>query len=361
AGLLLFTHYLSSRRWPHLVLASISFALALFSNEVSVIALPLTLMTEWVWARQRGSAIKAGPGGYDKYAIWLGFVALVAFMSLAGPRAFRLQPGTLDPRQRFETYQIQGISLALAKEMVSYITYMIWPQILLWDLGVDAGSLALAVATLAGTLLLLARGTRHERLFISWALLALVPIVLFVPFGVADRYFYVAAMGLTAALGSAGVRLWDLLQTPRSLARWLPGAMLAMYLVTSVVALQVRALEWHRAGQMARDIVSQIIALQPEVPSNSHMFFVGLPARYGQAYIYMGGGIGSAIRMAYGDYRIQVYRSVDPDLKQWLDRAPDGISREGVYLFVYRDGVMEDHSGRVNDVKTFLNDWWWYH
>jgi hypothetical protein len=360
-GLALYLQFLSSRRWRYYALALACFVLAILSNEVGMISLPLAVLVDWAWHRERSASIGSGPGGYGKYAVWLALAGGFIVVSFAGSRAFRFERGPLDPRVLIETYQFQGLGTYLAKEMISYLTYMFWPQVPLWELRPNIPSLALAGVTLAGTLALLIRGTRYERVFVIWAVAALMPIVLFVPFGAADRYFYVPAAGMMLALSSLGIRGWDRLgPAARGAGRALLGGLVALYLVSSVALMQVRAIEWHRAGRMARDIVAQTVALQPQVAPDSRLFFVGLPARCGQAYVFMGGGIGSAVRMAYGERRVQVYRSVDPDLQRWLDSGADGVAPEGGCILVYRDGAMEDRSGRVDNLDAFLSAWWWY-
>jgi hypothetical protein len=95
---------------------------------------------------------------------------------------------------------------------------------------------------------------------------------------------------------------------------------------------------------MARDVVAQMVRLQPELPEGSRVFVVGLPGWYGHAHAFDGGGLGGAIRLAYGKLRPEIYRSVDPALVAWLASHSEGAPADGHYTFWYDGGTVRDVS-----------------
>jgi hypothetical protein len=134
---------------------------------------------------------------------------------------------------------------------------------------------------------------------------------------------------------------------------------LVLYLASSAAMIQQRIGEWRRAGEIARDTIAQVVALRPEMARDSRLFFVGLPRRYGQANV-LGTGIEGALRLAYHEIYLEIFRSPDPVLVAWLLAQEEVGRTPDHYVFLYDDGTVRDVSTRVADFEDFYESWWWY-
>lgn len=361
AGLVLFIIYLRRRQWRYYLLFSVCVVLAPFTQETGVLLLPFAFLIELLWRCEAGESWWAAwrnPGVYRKYIPWLLFLVVFIVFSFSGPRAFKLQTRQVDPRLVVEAYHFLGINVARVKDLLTYLTYLVWPQLPLHTLDVNLGSLALAGFSVCVLLVLFIKGKSSERFLLTWMLGALLPSVFFSPFGPTDRYFYLAGVGFALLLGQLGAQAYRRFQERWS--RILLGGVLCLYVVSSAVLLQARIVEWREAGEMAQDVIEQVLTLHPQVPPRSQMFFVSLPKRHGQAYVFLGGGIGGAMRTAYGDLHLKVYRSFDSRLEAWLVSGQGGDPTPGEYVFLYKGGRIEDKSAYVDDFEAFYESWWWY-
>jgi len=137
--------------------------------------------------------------------------------------------------------------------------------------------------------------------------------------------------------------------------------LMGLYLISSVMIMQQRIGEWRRAGEIAADVVEQAKRLYPDVPPESTMLFVALPDQYKQAYVFLGGGIGGAVYLAYGarPSAPRAYRARDPEVVSFLKEAePVEHPLPGVYVFLYKDGVLYDRSKVVNSLEPLRTGTW---
>lgn len=363
-ALLSFIVYLLSSKFKYYLTAWICAVGALTSYEVGVFLFPLMFLSELVL--DRGSwrtTLKAlyCLRMYVKYIPYLLLLILFVGLSFGGQRAFKLESTELDPRMGYETYHFVGVGLDAIKSFVSYWVYLVLPQIPLRSLDVGIGSVVLSLVVVGGSLLLFAFGRAVERFCLFWMGGVLLLFVFFVPFGNADRYFYLPAAGFSLLIGQLAVRLYEWIRKRwKEVARVGGIAIMILYLVSSLVLAQMRIQEWQQAGEVAQDIIEQVVGMHPEVPHCSQIFFVGLPGRSGQAYVFLGGGIGGVMRLAYQDPCLDVYRSVDPKLVQWLASREEAEPTPGQYVFLYEEGKVHDVSAGVRDFEDFYESWLWY-
>jgi hypothetical protein len=364
-----FKKYLNTRWLGWQILTLLSLCAAILSHEVGVILFPLLPLIELILhsSEERNTRAWLTFRFYYKYVPYLVLFGLYFLMTFGGARLFKLSTD-LTGRQlaaegfQYETYHLTGLSIDKIKYMLAYLTYLAYPQIPLRLLDPNLLTAMLALVTSLFLLFLLAKGSPIMRFSILWMVLAILPFVLFVPFGNADRYFYLPAAGFSVLVGTLACRGYDKLE-----ARW-PGwgqvilvCLLALYLVSSIILIQQRIGEWHRAGEIAADVVAQTRRLYPDVPPESTMLFVALPGQYKQAYVFLGGGIGGAVYLAYGAQPSapRAYQTRDPEVVSFLKEA-ELVEHPlpGVYVFLYEDGVLYDRSEMVNSLEPLRPGTW---
>jgi hypothetical protein len=201
----------------------------------------------------------------------------------------------------------------------------------------------------------LAKGTAVVRFLVIWIAATLTPYAFFVPFGNADRYFYIPAIGLSVFASVFGCWGYDKLKAcSATWTRMVAVLLVGLYLISSVMLMQQRISEWRRAGEIAADVVKQTKRLHPNVPPESTMLFVALPDQYKQAYVFLGGGIGGAVYLAYGAQPSapSAYRTRDPAVSSFLREAePVDHPLSGLYVFLYEEDTLYDKSNVVNSLK----------
>ncbi len=365
-ALLLFVAYLRTRRFKCCLLAWMCAVGALTSYEMGVVLFPLMLLTELVLERGAWrTTLKTlcCPRMYIKYIPFLLLLIFFVGLSFGGHPADKLQVTGLGSRVGYETYQSRGIGLNQTKEFVAYLVYLVLPQVPLRSLDVGVVTVILSLVVVGSLSALFIFGGAIERFCLLWMGGALLPFVFFVPFGNADRYFYLSAVGFSLLVAQLSVRSYHWLKKQWIVQSRAVGLfILILYLASSAILAQVRIDEWRQAGEIAEDIIEQVVEMHPRIPPCSRMFFVGLPGRCGQAFVFLGGGIGGAMRMVYDDPGLQVYRSNDPELQAWL------VSREeeeedytpGEYVFLFHGGAIYDKSAFVDDFEQFYGSWLWY-
>jgi hypothetical protein len=356
-ALICFSKYLKRGERRYYLATWVCSLLALATNEAGVVLLLLMPFLEWVleWPTFRQASVALRDGRtYRKY--WPLLVLMTAFLLLTFG-GVRLDKLTVN-----RTYHFTGWGGERVRCWASYLVYLTFPQLPLRSLDVTPLTVALATLVTLGLGAALAKGTAVVRFLVIWIGAALAPYVFFVPFGNADRYFYVPAIGLSILASILGCWGYDKLKA-RSVAwaRMVAVFLMGLYLISSVILMQQRISEWRRAGEIAEDVVEQTKRLHPNVPPESTMLFVALPDQYKQAYVFLGGGIGGAVYLAYGAQPSapRAYRTRDPAVSSFLkDAEPADHPLPGLYVFLYEEDTLYDKSNVVNGLEPLREGTW---
>ena len=174
-----------------------------------------------------------------------------------------------------DAYQILPLSLATLKDFFVYNTYLLLPFIPLRSL--DPSILTSLLATVCFFFLIAAFGVgvKLPRLAVVWMVAGILPYVLFVPYGNADRYFYLAAAGYALLVGRMVMRVYDLThqQGRMGTLELVVLSLLGVYVVAGTVTLRARLDEWQIAGNIASRVVQQTLSKYPE-PERGHLMLV---------------------------------------------------------------------------------------
>jgi hypothetical protein len=370
ASLLCFDRFLQTRRIWFQVGAVVCVCLAVATNEGGLVALPLMFLLDvssWNH-RQQGWRNLLRINTYLKYIPYLIFLVIYLAGTFGGSRLYKLNPAYGVPQApsegwKSDTYHLT-VGTSWVKDLVAYLTYLMYPQIPLRSLDVGLMAGALSILALLFLLFLLVRGQAAARFTVLWMGLTLVPFVLFVPFGNADRYFYMAAIGYSLLGGLLGCWAYDRIRArSKAVAQVASALVVGAYLVSSVALMQQRINEYRRAGEIVADIVEQAKQLVPSVPAESTMLFAGLPDQYGQAYVFLGGGIGGAIYLAYGGQPSSpvAYQTRDLQVAAFLrESRPVDKSLPGLYVFLYgADGTLRDKTDVVGSLGPLRESTWY--
>jgi len=363
-----FKKYLSTRWLGWQILTLLSLSVAILSHEVGTILFPLLPLIELLLhSEERNARAWFAFRFYYKYIPYLVLFGLYFLVTFGGARLFKLSTDLTEKQLtaegfQYETYHLTGLSIYGIKDMLAYLTYLAYPQIPLRLLDPNLLTAMLALVTSLFLLFLLVKGSPIMRFSILWMVLAILPFVLFVPFGNADRYFYLPAAGFSILVGTLACQGYDKLK-----ARWpswgqvILVCLLASYLVSSIILIQQRIGEWRQAGEIAADVVGQAKRLYPNVPPESTMLFVALPEQYKQAYVFLGGGIGGAVYLAYGAQPSapRAYQTRDPAVSSFLKKAePVDHPLPGLYVFLYENGILYDKSNVVSSLEPLRKGTW---
>lgn len=367
-SILCFRAYLRTGRLGYQLGTLVCVCMALLTNELGVILFPLLFLMEFVvWGSEQEKrpnffAIRT----YYKYIPYLILLVFYVGITFGGDRLFKLSSASGVQRVATEGWGYDTYHLMLGpsqvKDLVAYLTYVVYPHIPLRSLDVGLMTGMLSGFTLLFFFLLLVKGQVVVRFLILWTGLAVLPFVLFVPFGNAGRYFYVSAIGFSLLEGVIGCWAYDKVRARSATVAQIAAVLVGgVYLTSSVVLMQQRINEWRHAGEVAADIVEQAKRLYPGVPEGSTMLFVALPGQYEQAYIFLGGGIGGAIDLAYRDQSSSpsAYQTRHPEVVSFLkDARPVNRPLSGLYVFLYADGVLLDKTDVVDGLEPLQESTW---
>jgi hypothetical protein len=356
-ALICFSKYLERSGRHYYLITWVCSLLALATNEAGIVLLFLLPFLEWVleWPtfRQTSVALRDWQT-YRKY--WPLLVLMTAFL------LFTFGGGRLNKLTGNPTYHFTGWGSEQVRNWASYLVYLIFPQIPLRSLDVTSLTVALAALVALGLGAALAKGTAVVRFLVIWIGATLAAYVFFVPFGNADRYFYVPAVGLSIFASVIGCWGYDKLKARSAMwARMVAVLLIGLYLLSSVMIMQQRIGEWHRAGEIAANVVEQVKRLHPELPLESTLLFVALPDQYQQAYVFLGGGIGGAVYLAYGAQPSapRAYQTRDPAVISSLKEA-GAVDHplSGLYVFLHEDGILYDKSNVVSSLEPLRKGTW---
>lgn len=356
-ALVCFGNYLDRGQCRYYLITWACSLLALATNEAGVVFLLLLPLMEWVleWPTLRQALVALRDWRtYRKYWPLLVLMATFLLLTFGG--------GRLDKLTGNRTYHFTGWGSEQVRAWASYLVYLTFPQIPLRSLDVTPLAVVLAALMALGLGVALAKGTAVVRFLVIWIGAALAPYVFFVPFGNADRYFYIPTVGLSIFASVLGWWGYDKLKARSAAwARVVAVLLIGLYLVSSVMLIQQRIGEWHRASEIAANVVEQVRRLYPELPPESTMLFVTLPDQYKQAYVFLGGGIGGAVYLAYGAQLSapRAYRTRDPTVISFLKEAElVDHPLPGLYVFLYEDGILYDKSNVVSSLEPLREGTW---
>ncbi|GAB4110344.1 MAG: hypothetical protein OHK0050_05050 [Roseiflexaceae bacterium] len=362
-GICSFIMYHRSRKQYWLVASILSLAIGMFANELAVIAIGLIgLIDLFILRRPILQQSLRDPRLYITQAPYVLLIFCYGLVTFWGERISKLGHQAASSELIGESYRLTLPTSTMIKDFAAYMTYALIPYIPLRSL--DPGLITMGVAALCcGVLVLLfARGGRLVRLLVAWIILSVIPFLLFVPFGNADRYFYLSAAGLAilvAILASQAYR-WLLQRIGMPRTQWLGYLLLASYIVASLINIQQRIIEWRGAGEQIEAITAQVVQLAPDLKSTDPVLFVGLPERNGQAFVLLGGGISGALAVAYNQPAFfTTYESFDPELKQQLlSAAPVETPQQKYRIFVFDQGQIIEKTNSVADIEALSpNEW----
>ena len=359
-ALLLFVLFLKRRRPTLYALSLLSFVFAMLSCEVVAALLPIMFLGEMLLTltadRREWIDSLRSYRTWRKYLPFAASVMLYLVITLSGKTSTKLSATS-------PSYHFTGMGMESIKGLASYMVYLAYPQIRLRTLDESAFTIALSLLTAALLLWVLLKGSRLMALGVIWMVVTVLPFVLLVPFGNAERYFYLPSIGYAVLLASCLMELQERLGVRRlQVGRIVVNLLLAGYLVSSFFIIQESTRERRVAGTMANDIIAQVKTLYPQVPANSIMYFVDLPRAYKGAAVFQA-GIEGGVRLAYNDESLNALYSWDPEIVQRLavpDHERSGMPEPGTYVFAYRDGHILDRSASYTLLRGDLDTTCWY-
>jgi len=365
-----FEKYLDTRKVKWQALVVVSLALSLMSHEAGVALFPLLVILELVtYSPETIFKTLRNRQFYAKYIPYVTVFIVYFGITFAGPRFFKLtgaenlQAGELNSvGNSVEAYSLTRFGVNQIKDMVTYLTYWVYPQIPLRSLDFDATSGLIALSASLVWLILFLKGSKIIRFGILWSFVTLVVFVFFVPFGNADRYFYLPAVGFSIIAGVLIVRLYDWLAARNvTLGYSVAGVVLVAYLGSSVWLIQQRIEEWRIAGEMVSGLVDGVLVKYPNPAPNSTVLVVNPPSEYGQAYVFLGGGVVEALRLAYGEQAkdVAIHEVRDENVIQYLYNAqPVENPLSDVHVLFYENGILLDKSSAVDNLQRLAPENW---
>jgi hypothetical protein len=152
----------------------------------------------------------------------------------------------------------------------------------------------------------------------------------------AERFLYIPSVGFFLLLGfGLGQRYTNHTPThPHTYISTLSiSSFLALVLLLTLNILTTREKneDWHYAGEVVREVQSQMKMLYPVFPSDAHLFFLDLPDNYQGAYIYRN-GIAGSMRLVYGNQSLQA-----DTLISILQLKRETFIKDWHFIFQYQD------------------------
>ncbi len=265
-----------------------------------------------------------------------------------------------------EGYQFQPISLATLKDFLVYNTYLLLPFIPLRSLDPSILTSLLAGFCFFFLVAVFGVGIKLPRFAVVWMVVGILPYVLFVPFGNADRYFYLAAAGYALLMGHIAMRLYDIVDHPRhqmGTAELVILCLLGVYVVAGTLSLRARVNEWRVARTIATRVTQETFSQHPDPLGGHRMLFVNLPMTYGQAYVYLNGGISEEISKVYRENRgvtVEAYQVRDPDVIAYVEElpAPSWEDETDLTIFLYENGRLIEKDSASADLDLLKPTLW---
>jgi len=353
-AVLSFILYLQKENKWYWLASLVSFALGLLSSEMVVTLVPVVACLEYMLFKQRGYSWRDFRC-YGKYLGYLAILLLYGLILLWGKGVARLSTENAG-------YHLTGWGLGEIKAFASYLIYLVFPHIPLRSLDVTFSTILLLSIAVLGLLAVWLKGSNPARFWVLWIALTLIPFVFFVPFGNADRYFYLPSVGFSALWAVIGVQGYEYLKRfHKTFAKAVGLGLLAGYLLTSIAVAQQQINDWRIAGEMARECIDQVTGCYSEVESGSTFYVANLPTQRGYAYIFLGGGFQGALRLAYGDSSLKVFVTRDPSIVEEIRTAAShSTASPGLYVFLFEAGRAIDYTHDATALLDVLNSSLWY-
>lgn len=363
-----FRKYLAEQRWGWFALASISAGLAVFTQEGAIALFPLLFVMELLFPGDRPLAARLRSASfYARYAVLLLIVLAFFWVSFGGARAYKLAAVETTAQEieasglSGDAYHMTGIGTNTLKEMGTYLTYALYPHIPLRSLDPDLRTMLFAGITGLAGLLLWWKSGPPLRFALIWVALAILPYVFFAPFGNADRYFYFASAGvaLVFALLLRGLGRIPALHR-QQIVPALSLIVVAAYVMGAVIEIEHCLAEWGEAGRAAETLCQDAVRLYSDpAPGDTLLFAGNLPARFGQAYIYNGGGIGPQLALYYDRPSVSIYQTTDPEVLAGLaDAEPVENALSDIQIVLLDEDGLHVRTGTVSDLETLKPSTW---
>lgn len=346
-GLLFFVQYLRTSRRYLLVISFLSlFSSVLFSESgIFLIAfLPtveLTINYDGKWRDFIGNT--RGLFKYIPYVlIPLFYIALslVLLGSNVLPKILASSPAIVGDSD----YHLNPVSFSMIKDGLAYLTYLILPLVPLRSLDPNMATMVLSGSILLACTIIFLTGRPFIRLVSTWIGLAILPFILFVQSGNADRYFYLASVGIAILFGQLFWILFD-----KAAERWLLRAGLALILIvfsiSSIACTQFFISEWRESGRQFNRFVQ---FAREKIGDNEdvNIVMVDFPDYYGRVYQFIGNGIIRAIQRDHYTGQLKITKTNDALVVNFLNtgiQSDDYIP--GKFVFMYKNGEFLDLSG----------------
>jgi hypothetical protein len=238
-------------------------------------------------------------------------------------------------------------------DIIGYYTYAIYPLIPLRSMS-GVQKILVTISAIAVTIVPFVLRSRLSIFGLIWVTSTILPYVLFVPFGNADRYFYLSSIGVSIAYSG----------TMLSLFRWLIKTSLRPYIkiifAIFIISLSSYAFicssyirdrqeEWRTSGEDARITLEKIYEAHPSLTGAESFYIVGASGHYGQAR-HLELGIRSAMRSHYGIPGLMVQSTDWPELIEYLSQDLSTSDAPGPrFLYLYREGELVNLSHRLDE------------
>ena len=279
---------------------------------------------------------------------------------------FRFMQGDAVPFSGLgNAYMVQPLGFTALKEFLVYNMYVMLPFIPLRSVDPSLPVSLLAMVCFFFLIVVFGTGVKLPRLAAVWMVVGILPYALFVPTGNADRYFYLASAGYALMAARLLLRLYDLSGQPVgvSMLELMLVGLLGVYGIAGTLVIRTRINEWFTAEKIASRVVAETLDQHPVPLKGQQMLFVNLPGTYGQAYLYLSGGISRDVSQAYleaGGMAVEAYQVNDPEVIAYVRNLPDltGGEKTALTIFLYESGRLIEKDGATADLEQLKPALW---
>lgn len=352
------------RCWQQGALAVVFAVLALLTSGGNM-ALFIVLPLLWVFFREE-EVFKPDVLSRRVLLVMLALAAGYLLLTFEPGAGFRFMQGDAVPFSGLSSaYMVQPLGLPALKEFLVYNMYLMLPFIPLRSVDPSIPVALLAAVCFFFLVVVFGVGVRLPRLAAVWMVMGILPYALFVPTGNADRYFYLASAGYALMAARLCLRLYDLNGEPgrvSTLELALIG-LLGLYVIGGTLMIRSQVGEWFTAEKIAVRVVAETTYKHPNPSAGQQMLYVNLPGTYGQAYLYLSGGINIEITQAYRDAEeigLEAYQVNDPEVIQYVRSLPEltGETQTNLTIFLYENERLIEKNSASADLDL-LKPWLW--